>query len=428
MKVAVIGAGPAGLSAAIELKQRGIEPLVLEREAEIGGKCHTLFHRGRAYDLGANLTTPRYTMIRSLALDLGLTLRDMAPRQVRHVSAPDQPIQSPLADSGALSRLFVRGGAAIYNGLRDLADIDRDGFAGLPAGVRAPFGVWLDRHGLAPFRDLFANLFVAYGYGVMDELPAAYAMKFFDRIHLDAAVDVVLGEPVATTKDFKEGFQELWERVDRHYAIGTVRGAHVKKIRRSPRGVQIGFERDGVLEEARVDGLVIASPLDRALEFLDASSEEERLFPQFEFYTYYVTAIRASGLPRASTYVQPYCQQVAPGLPTVFYGPGNDDPDDDVYLFYAYGGTGVDEASVRTEIERVVGAFGGHVLAWLTTQSWRYFPHVQSPVMQAGFYDDLDAIQGQWHTTYVGEALSFTLVELSARHAKHLVGRHYATP
>jgi hypothetical protein len=420
MKVGIIGAGPAGMSAAIELKMRGHDVVVIEREASIGGKCHSLVHDGRAYDLGANLTTPRYDDTRALAEQLGMTRRRMSPRRLRHVDNPDEELASPLADANPVTRLLVRSGAELYLGFRELTGVDRPGYAGLPDGVKAPFREWLARHGLSPFRDVFANLFVAYGYGVMDDLPAAYALKFFDRVHLLAAVDVILGEPVEETNDFVEGFQELWERADAHFGLGVIRNANVVEVQRSPQGVRIRYEIGDSTHHAMVDKLVIACPLDKALTFLDASPEEQRLYSRIEYYDYFVTAARTSGLPPVSTYVQPYCQHVEPGQPTVFYRPSADDPDDDVFLYYAYGGgVGVDE--VRANIERVVGKFGGKIEEYLTTQKWRYFPHVSSDDMQAGFYEQLEELQGKWHTYLVGEALAFTLVELSADHARHVV-------
>jgi predicted NAD/FAD-binding protein len=428
MRVGIIGAGPAGMTAAIALRERGIDVLVLEKEPNVGGKCHSLVHGRHAYDLGANLTTPRYTAIRALGTGLGLTLRPIAPRRLRDVSHPEADVEGPLTHASGLAKLLVKGGAEVYLRFRDTTGIDREGYAGLAHGVQRPFREWLEAHGLAKFRDVFANLFVAYGYGVMDELPAAYALKFFDRIHLTAAVDVILGEPIGTTMDFREGFQELWERADAAFGIGVVREAHVREVHRSPNGVRIRFDRRGVTEDARVDALILACPLDRALEFLDASPEEERLFSKVAYYDYFVTAARVRGLPPVSTYVTPYCQRVDPGQPTVFYRPSADDPDDDVFLFYAYGGDGVGVDAVRANLARVVGTFGGTVDELLTTQTWRYFPHVSSAEMTAGFYDDLEGLQGQWHTWMVGEALAFTLVELSARYARDLVTRRFNFP
>lgn len=424
MNVVVIGAGPSGMSAAMQLKRQGHAVTVLEREDTVGGKCHSLIHGGRAYDLGANLTTPRYTLIRELGQELGMTLRKMAPRRVVEVNDPDRTLPAPLADASVLERALVRGGAALYVAFRDLTGIDRDGYAGLPAAVRQPFHVWLEHHGLAQFRDVFANLFVAYGYGVMDDLPAAYALKFFDRIHLEAAVDVILGEPVESTMDWEEGFQALWQRVDERWGLEALTGVTVTRVRRSPRGVRVWWEREGVGTEAWFDAIVIACPLDAAARFLDTSPDEDRLFSRVKYYTYHVTAARTSGLPAVSTYVRPYCQKVMPGMPTVFYRPIADDPND-VFLFYAYGDATTTEAGVRREIDRVVTRFGGEVEEFLTTVTWRYFPHVDSDTMTAGFYEEMDALQGQWRTYYVGEVLAFTLVELAARFSKGTIEKHF---
>ena len=424
-RIAIIGAGPAGLSAAMELAELGYRNVVVfEKEPQVGGKCRSFIHEGRAYDLGANLTTPRYTSIRPLAAKLGLTPRTIAERRIVNLS--DETFAS-LADASVLEKLVVRGGASLYAQLRHLTGIDRDGYAGLRDGVERPFSAWLDRHGLGRFRELFEVLFVAYGYGRMLDLPAAYALKFFDPIHLDASVDIVLGQPVPFTTDFVEGFAELWARVVAHWGIDVRLSASVQAIHRSPRGVSVRWtDASGVSHDDPFDKLVLACPLQSTPSFLDVSPAEAELFSQIRTNEYFVTLARIKGVPDVSTYVYPYARQVTPGWPTVFYPPVADD--DGLFVFYAYGGDGVDTDVVRARIREVVAdeAFRGELVEFVHTERWEYFPHVSSEAMRAGFYDRLEALQGEWHTYYVGELLSFTLVELNHRYSRRRMRAAFA--
>lgn len=423
-RVAVIGAGAAGLSAAMSLKDRGFRDVtVLEREPTVGGKCRSFRHDGHTYDLGANLTTPRYRSIRSLAARMGLTPRKVADRRIVTLG-PEQ--FETLADANALERLMVRTGASLYTRMRHLTGIDRIGYRGLRDGVEQPFSTWLQRHGLGAFRELFEVLFVAYGYGQMGELPAAYALKFFDPIHVAASVDTILGRDVPFTMDFVEGFQALWERVDQHYEIGTLCGVEVHEVRRSPRGVEIELTHQEQRRTERFDKLILACPFQQALSFLDASPAEERLFRLIRTNEYYTTVAQVRAMPDLSTYVYPYARRFTPGQPTVFYPPVQGD--DDVFVFYAYGGEGVDAEVVRKNIAQAVSApeLGGKVERFFHTERWRYFPHVPSATMLAGFYDDFEAMQGEFHTYYVGELLAFTLVELVHDHARAVVDRYFA--
>ncbi|MCK5861636.1 MAG: FAD-dependent oxidoreductase, partial [Candidatus Hydrogenedentes bacterium] len=57
--VVIIGAGMAGLSAARALRDQDIDPLVLERAPEIGGRCATRTHEKGIFDLGAQFFTVR---------------------------------------------------------------------------------------------------------------------------------------------------------------------------------------------------------------------------------------------------------------------------------------------------------------------------------------------------------------------------------
>ncbi len=60
-EVLVIGAGPAGLSAAAELARRGVDVLVLDREREAGGIPRHSDHTGYGLrDLRRVLTGPAY--------------------------------------------------------------------------------------------------------------------------------------------------------------------------------------------------------------------------------------------------------------------------------------------------------------------------------------------------------------------------------
>ncbi len=422
-RVVIIGAGPAGLATAMYLKRRGYTDVtVLEKEASVGGKCHSFEHEGRVYDLGANLTTPRYNTVRALASELGMTLRKIADRRIVNLSS--EAFES-LTDASALERLVVRGGASLYSTVRHLTGIDRHGYAGLRDGVEQPFGDWLDKHGLSRFRELFAVLFIAYGYGEMEQLPAAYALKFFDRIHLDASIDTVMGKDIPFTMDFVEGFQELWERVDIHFGIATRREVTIRRVRRGPRGVDVVWFEGEQRFRRRFDKLVIACPLTATLDFMDTSADERRLFKQIQYNDYFTTVAKLRDVADVSTYVYPYARSFTPGWPTVFYPPVAGD--DGVFVFYAYGDGETTVEQVHQRIEQTIeaDAFKGELVDILHTQHWTYFPHVSVESMRAGFYDDLEALQGQFHTYYTGEILAFTLVELIVNYSRELVETHF---
>ena len=52
--VIIIGAGPAGLTAAYELVRRGIRPIVLEKADQVGGLARTEMYKGYRFDIGGH--------------------------------------------------------------------------------------------------------------------------------------------------------------------------------------------------------------------------------------------------------------------------------------------------------------------------------------------------------------------------------------
>src|SRR5690349_6388497 len=76
-KVAVVGAGLAGLTCAYRLKQAGIEATIYEANTRLGGRCWTRrgdFLDGQTAEHGGELIDQSHTNIRQLAQELRLPL------------------------------------------------------------------------------------------------------------------------------------------------------------------------------------------------------------------------------------------------------------------------------------------------------------------------------------------------------------------
>lgn len=68
-KALVIGAGPAGASAAFRLAEAGCEVKLIEREACVGGRTRTIRQNGFIMDIGAGLMPSTYKSVLSLLKD-----------------------------------------------------------------------------------------------------------------------------------------------------------------------------------------------------------------------------------------------------------------------------------------------------------------------------------------------------------------------
>ncbi len=78
-RVAVIGAGIAGLTCAYELQKEGCEVTVFERDEWVGGRMATRVKDGLAFDSGVNFFVEHYTQTRALADQLGVKWERMEP-------------------------------------------------------------------------------------------------------------------------------------------------------------------------------------------------------------------------------------------------------------------------------------------------------------------------------------------------------------
>ena len=62
----IIGAGPAGLTAAYELGKRGVTSTVLEASDQVGGISKTVSYRGYRFDIGGHRFFSKVPLINEL--------------------------------------------------------------------------------------------------------------------------------------------------------------------------------------------------------------------------------------------------------------------------------------------------------------------------------------------------------------------------
>lgn len=121
-RIVIIGAGIAGLSSAYELKKKGYEVVVFEKENRPGGRMETLVKDEFLFDTGADFLNDNYTQLKRYASELGVEWATTYP--------------------GGLHRV-IRGGEGYFLLLQSISDVFKMKFLSLQA--RIAFLFWIAR-------------------------------------------------------------------------------------------------------------------------------------------------------------------------------------------------------------------------------------------------------------------------------------------
>jgi predicted NAD/FAD-binding protein len=406
-RIAVLGAGAAGLSAADALRRAGYRFVtVLERSHRVGGKCCTMHLGGKSYELGAALLTTRYPHVRALVREVGMHPVAKLSGACLDLDTGEKTYRTPTLRDASWLKVSVacaRMAAELVRHRRLL----KPGFASTDADLATPFARWADAHGLKEAAKLLEPWFTTFGYGYIDEIPAAYALKY-----------LCLFGPAFELLD--GGYQELWERVARRLDVRC--DVEVRRIVRDDDGITV----ETSTESTRFDAIVLACPIDGALRLLDVTTEERELFSRVRYQDYRVVVAS----------VRDFCDARYLFFPKNFGAETRGEPmfayrrwdDTDVRLFYSFGNDAMSLDDTAERAAAIVSALGGEVTRVHHVQAWRYFPHVGPDDMRAGFYDRVETLQGRRRTYYAGELLSFGTVENVVAYSWALVDRCFSRP
>jgi acyl-CoA synthetase (AMP-forming)/AMP-acid ligase II/thioesterase domain-containing protein len=410
-RIAVLGAGPSGLTAARELEKLGHEVTVFERAPEAGGMASSIEIDGLPYDIGAHLCTGSYETVAALAAEVGIETVPTTGYFILDLeSATVLPQDHSIFQAEAFER-YQRARSERFPG------IGLPGLASAAPSLASPVSAWLAAERLDALGASMGTNYTAAGYGYLDDpdLAAVYLVKFSEMI---GALSPRRRIAPTWTFTIEGGFQRLWSRV-----AGELRdvrcGVTIDAIERRSDGVEL---RSGG-ERWFFDELVLAVHPEEALRLLDASPEERAVLGAMRSFEYVTTVCSVEGLPRQGLYLiaQNCATRRRAGRPVAYH---HRHPGSDVFLFYSYGDDKADallDEALREDIERL----GGRLGRVHQRRRFHYMPHPTAEAIRGGFFERYEALQGHRRTYHVGGALGFELVECVAAHAREITSRFF---
>jgi hypothetical protein len=434
-KICIIGAGPAGLSAAYFLKEKGYsDVVVLEKNSYVGGMCWSENTYGMPTGMGAIAITPDYKNVIKLSKKFGL---DLQPGPVNILIDKATGYQYPMKNlirEEKKVRLFLSILRYYYYLVKYHRSVGRPGFRKISKELSQPFQQWLEAKKLTCLKNLISIPVTCFGYGYLDEIPTLYVIKYLNFRNFSTLMYLgladVLGLKPIWTKRLSNGLQNLMEVLAENVR-NVLTDIDIKKITRAnenekPVRIEYFNRKISKRDEIRCDILILAFQQElRNMKFIDLSDTEKKLFGKVVHNNYYSIAceIKAFG--------EYYFLQLLnnrkiempeDGLPFMI---SKLQDDQDIAHFYSYSRKELTEKQICANMSKYVKMVNRKLIKILLFKQWDYFPHVSPVDLVNGFYDDLEALQGDLNTYYTGSLCNFELVENVMAYSKHIVNKYF---
>jgi protoporphyrinogen oxidase len=252
-RVVILGAGPAGLTAAYELAKAGVTSTVLEADDAVGGLARTVLYKGYRFDIGGHRFFTKVPVVEDLWREiLGDDL--LTRSRLSRIYYNGKFFSYPLKAFNALE------GLGLVETLRCLASYGRARLA--PRKPEDDFATWVtNRFGRRLF-DLFFRTYTEKVWGIpCSEIQAEWAAQRIRGLSLSTAIrNAVFGERARRKQDVvkslidefhypRHGPGMMWERTRDEV---EKRGSSVRL--NSP--VTRVFWRDGAVEGVEAAGQV----------------------------------------------------------------------------------------------------------------------------------------------------------------------------
>ncbi|KAJ4301913.1 hypothetical protein N0V90_004009 [Kalmusia sp. IMI 367209] len=447
--VCIIGAGPAGLTAAARLEAKGIEAVVFEKQAAVGGKCQSYYDdQGIFHPLGAAFfSNATYTETLKVINESGVSIEEFAlagARDQYRFNITTGAIEAvPALSTQVLQRLGVEIPRYVQLWNRDFAPISGTGYKkGVPDSLTVSGEEWFQTNNFTVLPNLLVNALALYGYGDIRVVPALYILQYFSPDLITAFV----GQHNVYYTDF----HKIWvEWLKKKACKAKINLSHeVRCIDRSGKNPVIkytapkpysNFYRWGKQE---CDSLIFAFPpsienLERA--GLDLTEEEHDVFSEVVTHNYFSSAVEFE-LPFGVSYIANSSNSSVPppniGEPVAVlrlsaksnistswsWGPDNEYQSESYARDLLQTTMSKINKDPRNVTEQAEPLSSNNIRAF---RKWDYFPHFGSQSLRNGAYGYLNRIQGCNKSFWASGLQGMEIVEWAIRAGQDVVDTYY---
>lgn len=416
--IAIIGGGPSGIYAAVNLRDQGESVVVVEKAATLGGHVSSYIVPGANFSIeyGVQVFTDAPTLRNFFfRFDLGLVPAGFPPTGPTNYADFSQgtyhPSFSPsIPDFGVYFEQRDK-----YPYLDQTIELPTP----VPDDLSLPFGDFVEKYGLED--EAFTIYTVGTGLGDLLSLPTLYVFRYLSRGLLSAFQPP---NPAAAPPLVPENAdnQEIFRRAERLLGSDVLLSSTVTAATRGSAGVTLEVQTPSGNRTIKAKKLLIAfRPTLDNMEPFGLDSSENDLFSQFEATGWYVALVENTGLAEGESYrnVEPNEQfdlfdlpglysivpTASPGIFWIEYGSPSPMSDEEVRA-------DIVETITRLRPQEDDSATGPPRI--VRYESHTPFQLTVSPkAIQDGFYNELSGLQGYRNTFYTGSTFtnpSFTSV------------------
>ena len=285
-EVVVIGAGPAGLTAAYELSKFGLQTTLLEADDQVGGLSRTVTYRGYRFDIGGHRFFSKIPLINELWREI---LQDefLLRSRLSRIHYRGQYFDYPLKPLNALT------GLGLIESLRIGLSYARVKVS--PSRTEENFEQWVTNRFGSRLYNIFFKTYTEKVWGIpCTEISADWAAQRIKNLSLREAIRNAMfgsgqtkdGEVITTLIDqfhyprFGPGM--MWEHCAELLAAqgsDTLYGVRVERIRHRHGHVECVYGRTNTGEEIELDGnhFLSTMPLRELIFALDPAPPDEIL-------------------------------------------------------------------------------------------------------------------------------------------------------
>ena len=278
--VLIVGAGPAGLTAAVDLAKEGVRPTVFEMSSKLGGISRTEERDGYRFDIGGHRFFTKVGEVAAWWKDVGGDDFIKVPRKSR-IFYRDKFYDYPLRIPNTLKNLGP------YESLRILLSYFK--WKVKPSGVEDNFEQWVSNRFGGRLYWHFFRTYTEKVWGIpCTQIRADWAAQRIKNLSFSKAIITALTgsndtTSLITTFDYPRlGPGQMWERAAERVADGggQVKTKHaVKAIHHDGHGhvTHVTVEHDGQQEKLACDAVINSMPISTLMHRLDPPPPQDVL-------------------------------------------------------------------------------------------------------------------------------------------------------